>query len=100
MTILSRIIETKRAEVAAKKATTPMSEIDTRIAAQSPPRGFRAALDARAETGYGYLRCGSTLADGRGRLLAVSRLPVSRLAVPRLSVSGLLSGRRRVRRWL
>jgi mannose-1-phosphate guanylyltransferase/mannose-6-phosphate isomerase len=24
----------------------------------------------RAETGYGYLRCGSTLADGRGRLLA------------------------------
>ena len=43
MTVLDRIIDTKRAEVAAKKATVSMAEIDARIAAQSAPRGFRAA---------------------------------------------------------
>ncbi|WP_426264738.1 indole-3-glycerol phosphate synthase TrpC [Sphingomonas sp. PWP1-2] len=51
--ILNRILETKRADVAARKATTALSELDARIAAQSPPRGFRAALDARAAEG-GY----------------------------------------------
>ena len=50
--ILNRILETKRAEVAARKATVPLSELDDRIARQSAPRGFRAALDARAITGY------------------------------------------------
>ena len=46
-TILSRIIETKRAEVAARKATTSLADLEARIAAVSPPRGFRAALDAK-----------------------------------------------------
>ncbi|WP_404370597.1 indole-3-glycerol phosphate synthase TrpC [Sphingomonas sp. MMS24-J45] len=50
--ILNRILETKRAEVAARKATVPLSELDARIAEQTKPRGFRAALDARAATGY------------------------------------------------
>ena len=50
--ILNRILETKRAEVAARKATVPLSKLDARIARQSAPRGFRAALDARAITGY------------------------------------------------
>ncbi len=50
--ILSRILETKRAEVAARKATIPLSELDARISDQSPPRGFRAALDTRATSGY------------------------------------------------
>lgn len=50
--ILSRILETKRAEVAARKATTALSMLDERIAAQTPPRGFRAALDARAAANY------------------------------------------------
>ena len=50
--VLTRILETKRAEVAARKATTAIAELDARIAAQTAPRGFRAALDARAETGY------------------------------------------------
>lgn len=51
--ILNRILETKRADVAARKATTALSELDCRIAGQSRPRGFRAALDARAAAG-GY----------------------------------------------
>ncbi|MES2042422.1 MAG: indole-3-glycerol phosphate synthase TrpC [Pseudomonadota bacterium] len=50
--ILDRILETKRADVAARKATIPLSSIDARIHVQTPPRGFRAALDARAKTGH------------------------------------------------
>jgi indole-3-glycerol phosphate synthase len=50
--ILDRILETKRADVAARKATIPISTIDARIHVQTPPRGFRAALDARAATGH------------------------------------------------
>jgi len=53
--ILERILETKRAEVAARKATMPLSEIDARIDRQSKPRGFRAALDARAKTGHALI---------------------------------------------
>ena len=50
--ILNRILETKRAEVAARKATVAMSQLDACIDCQTPPRGFRAALDARATNGY------------------------------------------------
>jgi indole-3-glycerol phosphate synthase len=53
--ILERILETKRAEVAARKATTPLSEIDACIERQSKPRGFRAALDAKAKTGHALI---------------------------------------------
>jgi len=53
--ILERILETKRAEVAARKATMRLSEIDACIERQSKPRGFRAALDARAKTGHALI---------------------------------------------
>ena len=46
MDVLARIIETKKAEVAARKCTTSLADLDAGIAAQSKPRGFRAALDA------------------------------------------------------
>lgn len=49
--ILDRILETKRAEVAARKACTSLTELDAGIAQRSRPRGFRAALDARAADG-------------------------------------------------
>jgi indole-3-glycerol phosphate synthase len=45
--MLDRILETKRAEVAARKATTSLADIDAGIARMSKPRGFRAALDAK-----------------------------------------------------
>ena len=51
MTILDRILETKRADVAARKACTPWSALDAQIADQTAPRGFRAALDAKAAIG-------------------------------------------------
>jgi indole-3-glycerol phosphate synthase len=47
MTMLDRILETKRAEVAARKATTSLADIDAGIARMSKPRGFRAALVAK-----------------------------------------------------
>ncbi|CAN5333559.1 indole-3-glycerol phosphate synthase TrpC [soil metagenome] len=53
--VLDRILETKRADVAARKATIPMSEIDARVALRTEPRGFRAALDAKAKTGLALI---------------------------------------------
>ncbi len=50
-TILNRILETKRADVAARKACISLADLDVMIARQTPPRGFRAALDAKAEHG-------------------------------------------------
>ncbi|MBS0479562.1 MAG: indole-3-glycerol phosphate synthase TrpC [Proteobacteria bacterium] len=49
--ILQRILETKRAEVAAKKATTSLATLDTMISRRDTPRGFKAALDKKAKTG-------------------------------------------------
>jgi indole-3-glycerol phosphate synthase len=53
MTILSRIVETMRAEVAARRCTVSINDMEARIACQSPPRGFRAALDRRVRSGDG-----------------------------------------------
>jgi indole-3-glycerol phosphate synthase len=50
--VLERILETKRAEVAARQATTSLADLDHRIAQQTAPRGFRAALDAKARHGH------------------------------------------------
>ncbi|MET4897617.1 indole-3-glycerol phosphate synthase TrpC [Sphingomonadaceae bacterium jetA1] len=52
-TMLDRILETKRADVAARKATMSHADLDARIAAATSPRGFRAALDAR--TGHALI---------------------------------------------
>lgn len=52
-TMLDRILETKRADVAARKATMSHADLDAKIATVSAPRGFRAALDAR--TGHALI---------------------------------------------
>ncbi|MBA18058.1 MAG: indole-3-glycerol-phosphate synthase [Sphingomonas sp.] len=55
-TMLDRILEAKRDEVAARKVATTPTELADRIAVQSAPRGFRAALDAKvAAGGYGLI---------------------------------------------
>ena len=46
MTMLDRILETKRADVAARKATMSLADLDAKIETVSAPRGFRSALDA------------------------------------------------------
>ena len=45
--VLDRILEGKRAEVAERRTRITRAALDTRIAQQSAPRGFRAALDAK-----------------------------------------------------
>ena len=52
---LVEICATKREEVAARKAATSRADLQARAAAQTPPRGFRAALDRAAAEGYGLI---------------------------------------------
>jgi indole-3-glycerol phosphate synthase len=49
--ILDRILETKRAEVAAKKATTSLASLEAMISRRDTPRGFKKALDKKAKSG-------------------------------------------------
>jgi indole-3-glycerol phosphate synthase len=52
---LAEICATKREEVAARKPFASLAELDARAAAQSAPRGFEAALRARAADGFALI---------------------------------------------
>ncbi|MDF8334089.1 indole-3-glycerol phosphate synthase TrpC [Novosphingobium cyanobacteriorum] len=52
---LTEICDTKRSEVAARKAATGLSTLAARASEQTAPRGFEAALRARAATGYALI---------------------------------------------
>lgn len=52
---LTEICDTKRGEVAARKASASLSDLDGRAAAQSAPRGFRAALETKAASGFALI---------------------------------------------
>ena len=54
-TILDKIKAYKLAEVAADKASAPLSEVEARARAASPVRPFGAALRKAAATGYGLI---------------------------------------------
>jgi indole-3-glycerol phosphate synthase len=54
-TMLDEIIAVKRGEVAERKAAISLAELQALAMAQTPPRGFRAALDAKAASGYGLI---------------------------------------------
>ena len=49
---LTRICDTKREEVAARKASATLADLAARASEQTVPRGFEAALRAKAETGF------------------------------------------------
>jgi len=55
MNKLTEICATKREEVAARKPLASTGQLDARAAEQSPPRGFRKALEAKAATGFGLI---------------------------------------------
>ena len=55
MNTLDKILDVKRSEVAERKAASPLADLQARALAQTPPRGFRAALDAKAAAGYGLI---------------------------------------------
>lgn len=52
---LIEICNTKYAEVAARKAAIGIGTLQERAAAQTPPRGFRQALDKAAQNGFGLI---------------------------------------------
>lgn len=52
---LTEICDAKRVEVAARKAASSLADLAARAAAQTPPRGFEAALRARAATGFALI---------------------------------------------
>lgn len=58
MNLKNKLIEicaTKKDEVAERKARLSIAALQERAAAQTPPRGFRRALDAAARTGFGLI---------------------------------------------
>lgn len=55
MNKLEEICATKRNEVAARKREHSLADLDVLAAAQTPPRGFRAALETAQETGFGLI---------------------------------------------
>jgi len=52
---LTRICDTKREEVAARKAQATLGDLAARASQQTAPRAFEAALRARAETGFALI---------------------------------------------
>ncbi|WP_326524090.1 indole-3-glycerol phosphate synthase TrpC [Sphingomonas sp.] len=54
-TMLDTILATKREEVAARRQATSLADLGAKALAQTPPRGFRRALDAKARDGYGLI---------------------------------------------
>ena len=54
-TILDRILATKAEEIRIAKSRFNLEHLERRMRAQTPPRGFRAALEAKAAQGYGLI---------------------------------------------
>ena len=52
---LQEICATKREEVAARKARTSAADLDAAAATHTAPRGFRAALEAKAKDGFALI---------------------------------------------
>ena len=52
---LTEICDTKREEVKARKPLASLTQLDVRAAGQTAPRGFRAALEARAAGGFALI---------------------------------------------
>ena len=59
---LTEICDTKREEVAERKAVATMADLDAHAAYQTAPRGFEAALRAKAETGFALIAACAVLA--------------------------------------
>lgn len=70
MTILDRIKAYKLDEIAARKAATPLAQIEARAAAAPPPRGFARRLAEATRTGYGLIAEIKKASPSRGLIRA------------------------------
>src|SRR6188508_1124785 len=52
---LAEICANKREEVVARQALATLDDLDRAAQGSTPPRGFRAALEAKAATGFGLI---------------------------------------------
>src|SRR6266446_5418550 len=52
---LTEICDAKRLEVATRKRAASLGDLDSRAAGQTPVRGFRSALEARAASGFALI---------------------------------------------
>ncbi|OCC23203.1 indole-3-glycerol phosphate synthase [Croceicoccus estronivorus] len=52
---LTEICNTKRQEVAQRKADATIADLDARASEQTPPRGFRKALETKSANGFGLI---------------------------------------------
>ncbi len=52
---LTEICDTKRKEVAERKGKASLADLDAKASGQTPSRGFRAALEAKAATGFALI---------------------------------------------
>ena len=55
MNKLDEICAVKRSEVQVRKAANSLADLAQSAEAQTPPRGFKAALDAKARSGFGLI---------------------------------------------
>jgi len=53
--ILTQICDTTRTEVARRKQAFTLSTLEAMAGAQTPPRGFKTALDSKAKDGFGLI---------------------------------------------
>ncbi len=65
---LTEICETKRGEVASRKQAATIGDLDARAAAQTAPRGFRAALEARVADGFALIAEIKKASPSKGRI--------------------------------
>jgi indole-3-glycerol phosphate synthase len=68
--VLARICADKRAHVAAAKQTEPLAAMERRAGAAGSPRGFVAALEKAARTGYGLIAEIKKASPSRGLIRA------------------------------
>ncbi len=55
MNRLTEICDVKREEVAQRKTLATLDDLDRRATSSTPPRGFRRALEAKAQTGFALI---------------------------------------------
>ena len=71
MNKLEEICANKLGEVATRKAAVTIAQLEAASAKQSPPRGFEAALRAKAESGFALIAEVKKASPSKGLILSL-----------------------------